>query len=83
MLAPQLLLQLCWVGFLPRKVPAHERERNTYLIRLYKISIITSKTQFGSLFSSTDFSVLTIKLYFSFKETSVRPLLSSYTICPL
>lgn len=74
--------QVCWACFLPRKVPAHERENNTYLIRLYKIIIITSKTQFGSLFSSTDFSVLTIKLYFSFKEPSMGPLLSSYTIFP-
>lgn len=40
------------LGPLPaRKAPAHERERNTYLIRLYKIIIIiTGKTQFGSLF---------------------------------
>ena len=40
----------CPVCFLPRKVYLPpERGKDTYLIRLYKIIIITKKTQFGSL----------------------------------
>lgn len=56
-----------------------ERERDAHLIRLYKIIIITKtkNTQFGSPFSSTDFSIMAIKLFLSF----VEPLLSLYTDC--
>lgn len=43
MLVPGLQLQLFCVCFLPRKLPARERGRNTYLTRLYKTSIITQE----------------------------------------
>lgn len=64
----------------PRKGPACPlRERDAHLIRLYKIIIITKtkNTQFGSPLSSTDFSIMAIKLFLSF----VEPLLSLYTDC--